>query len=151
MKNEQIIGSLCAFLLCLGVACTKQTDDLSFDRAPRITLDSISHDTLVEFQDRLLLYLSYEDGDGDLGTSDPDVNSVFVKDSRLSAADPYYLPPLAPEDSEISIQGNLIIELNPTFLLGNGDEESTVFSLFIVDRAGNESNVTETGEILLVR
>lgn len=151
MKKEKIIGSFCIFLLCLSIGCTKQTDELSFDRAPRITLDSISHDTLTEFSDRLLLYVSYEDGDGDLGTSDPDVNSIFVKDSRLSAADPYYLPPLAPEDSEISIQGNLIVELNPTFLLGNGDTESTIFSVFVVDRAGNDSNTVETREVLLVR
>jgi len=132
-------------------SCTKQTDELSFPVQPQITLDSISQDTLIEFQDRLILHLSYQDGDGDLGNSNPDFNSIFIQDSRLENADEYYLPPLAPENSTISIQGTFDVELSSTFLLGNGTEEMTIFSLFLKDRAGNQSNTVETGEILIVR
>jgi len=139
------------FLLWTQTSCTKQTSDLSFPIEPTITLDSISQDTLVEFQDRLLLYISYQDGNGDLGTSDPDVNSIFIKDSRLANADEYYLPPLSSETETISIQGQFTVELSTTFLLGNGTEENTVFSIFLKDRAGNESNVVETREVLIDR
>lgn len=145
------------FLVCLltlvwiQTSCTKRTDDLSFPIEPMITLDSISQDTLIEFQDRLILHLSYQDGDGDLGTSNPDINSIFIQDSRLANADEYYLPPLAPETGTISIQGTFDVELSTTFLFGNGTEESTVFSLFLKDRAGHESNTVETVEILIMR
>ncbi len=145
------------FLACLlvliwtQISCTKRTDELSFPVEPTITLDSISQDTLIEFQDRLILHLSYQDGDGDLGTSNPDINSIFIQDSRLENADEYYLPPLAPETETVSIQGTFDVELSTTFLLGIGTEESTIFSLFVKDRAGNESNRVETVEILIVR
>jgi hypothetical protein len=144
---------LACFLISIWtqISCTKRTDELSFPVEPVITLDSISQDTLIEFQDRLILHLSYQDGDGDLGTSNPDINSIFIKDSRLENADEYYLPPLAPETATISIQGTFDVELSPTFLLGNGTEENTIFSLFLKDRAGNESNTVETSEILIVR
>ena len=144
------LGCLLIFVW-IHTSCTKQTDDLSFPIEPTITLDSISQDTLIEFQDKLILHLSYKDGDGDLGTSNPDINSIFIQDSRLANADEYYLPPLAPEDATISIQGTFDVELSTTFLLGNGNEESTIFSLFVKDRAGHESNTVETGEILIVR
>ncbi|MCB0625086.1 MAG: hypothetical protein KDC43_14525, partial [Saprospiraceae bacterium] len=78
-----------------------------FDTKPLIDLVAISADTLVEFQENLVLTISYKDGDGDLGTSDPDVNSIFVQDNRLEKPDEYYLPPLAPEEAKISIQGQL--------------------------------------------
>lgn len=131
------------------VSCTKPTNDLSFPVVPAITLDSISQDTLFEFQDKLILHLSFQDGDGDLGTSNPDVNSIFIQDSRLMNADEYYLPPLAPETASVSIQGNFDIELSTTFLLGNGTEEMTTFSIFVKDRAGNQSNTVATKEILI--
>lgn len=152
MKETDLPFFICFLVLvCIQISCTQQTDDLSFPSEPKITLDSISRDTLVEFEDRLVLYLTYQDGDGDLGTSDPDINSIFIQDSRLQNADEYYLPPLAPETETISIQGEFTVELSTTFLLGNGTEESTVFSLFVKDRAGNQSNVVATKEVLIVK
>lgn len=133
------------------MSCTKQTTDLSFPVEPRIVLDSVSADTLYEFQDKLVLFLSYEDGDGDLGTSNPDVNSIFIKDSRLANPDEYYLPPLAPEEERISIQGRFQVELDPTFLLGNGDQETSIFNIYVRDRAGNKSNEVQTPAILITR
>jgi hypothetical protein len=147
---KYLIGilSITAFWACEK---TVYTDDLVFDLEPRIELKAVSQDTLVEFLDQLVIKIAYEDGDGDLGTSDPDVNSVFVKDSRLEKADEYYLPPLAPEDAEISIQGDFDLQLSTTFLLGNGSKEEMVLSIYVVDRAGNQSNTIETPPITLIR
>lgn len=149
--TKTILPAILLWCIALLYSCTKQTEDLSFPVEPDIILDSISSDLLTEFQDSLILYVSYQDGDGDLGTSDPDVNSVFIRDRRLSAADAYYLPPLAPEDQILSIQGQLTIEVPSVFLFGNGTEETTVFTLSVIDRAGNESNAVQTPEITIVR
>jgi len=148
MKNTFIVLSLFIFL-CLS--CVKDSDELAFDLAPKIELISVSNDTIVEFTEQLILNIRYEDGDGDLGTTDPDVNSIFVKDQRLEKADEYYLGPLAPTDARISIQGTINLELSNTFLLGNGNQETTVFSVHFFDRAGNQSNVIETAPITILR
>lgn len=140
-----------AFLLVLS--CTKTTinSDPLFDLEPAIKLESFSSASIVQFTDSLAVEISYEDGDGDLGSEDPDFNSIFVQDARLSKADEYYVPPLAPVDATLSIQGKLLINLAPTFLLGNGTQETTTFSLYMIDRAGHQSNTIEIGPITILQ
>ena len=141
-------------LLLLGFllpSCEKISDEPVFDIQPRIELLELSDSILTQFRDPLRIRIAYEDGDGDLGHSNADINSIFVRDSRLAGEDQYYLAPLAPDGAEISIQGTLNIALPPTFILGNADRETTVFTLYLVDRAGNESNRIETGEISIIK
>ena len=144
---------LCLFILAaiLVLGCTTVSDEPFYDLTPRIELLEVAEDTVVQFTDSISVKILYEDGDGDLGNPDPDVNSIFVKDSRLELADEYYLGPLAPEGSKISITGTLNINLSPTFLLGNGTVEKMVLSIYVVDRAGNQSNTIETGTITILK
>ena len=129
-----------SFLCVLCFACERVVDAPAFDVAPRIELVAVSAETVSAFTEPLLITLAYEDGDGDLGTSDPDVNLITVRDSRLPAADTYYLPPLAPEGETLSIQGELLLELPAFFLLGNGSREEIDLTITLTDRAGNTSN-----------
>ncbi len=147
------IGKTGPLLICLCIlaACTKESDEPAFALEPSIQLEKVSQDSVVEFEESLVIYLSYKDGDGDLGNPDPDINSIFVKDSRLPQADAYYLAPLAPENVKISIQGSLALKLSPTFILGNASRETTRFTIHMVDRAGNKSNPIETNDILILR
>jgi hypothetical protein len=131
--------------------CVVINDEPPFPETPAIRLVEISQDTILQFEETLILTLAYEDGDGDLGTSDPDVNTIYVQDSRLNVPDEYYLGPLAPEESTIPIQGQLNVQLSPTFLLGNGQQETTILSIYMIDRAGNRSNTVETDPILILR
>ncbi len=141
------------FLLVIlfAVSCTKESEELSFDTTPKIELLSISNDTIVEFQESISFSIRYEDGDGDLGNPDPNVNSLFVKDSRLQNEDAFYVQPLAPVGEQISITGNLTIELASTFILGNADSEFVTFTIYMLDRNGNKSNVIETETITIVK
>jgi len=144
-------------IILIGIAflslfsCETINDEPVFDLPPSIKITAISQDTLVEFVDRLVLTIEYEDGDGDLGNENPDVNSIFVKDSRLENADEYYLPPLAPDSAMVSITGLFNLELSHTFLFGNGTEELTFFEVFVMDRAGNMSETVATEEILVIQ
>lgn len=148
MLHKKILPLILAF----GIgACETISNDPVFDLAPRIELTGMSQDTVIQFVESITLNVYYEDGDGDLGNTDPDVNSIYVKDARLEEADKYYLAPLAPAGEKISIQGTLNIELSPTFLLGNGTQEMTILSLYIVDRSGKQSNTIETGEITILK
>ena len=138
------------FLAILVWGCTKVSDEPFYDLTPRIELVEVANETVVQFTDSISVTILYEDGDGDLGNTDPDINSIFVKDSRLEKADEYYLGPLSPDGAKISINGTLKLKLSPTFLLGNGTVETMVLSIYIVDRAGNQSNTIETGTITIL-
>ena len=139
------------FLVSLSWSCETVSDDPVFDLTPRIELVDWSADTLVEFKDQLVIRFSYEDGDGDLGNADPEVNSIFVKDARLEKAEAYDLAPIAPNGSEISITGTLRVLLSKTFVLGNADQETTTFDLYLIDQAGRQSNTIQTPPITIIR
>ena len=74
---------------------------------PEIEIVSASPTQVDEFAEGVVLRFSYKDGDGDLGEADPDAYTLWVKDSRLNAADGYHIPPLSPPDTEVPIQGEL--------------------------------------------
>lgn len=116
---------------------------------PEIALVGMSVQQVVEFDERVAVRFSYKDGDGDLGKADPDHYTLWVKDARLENADGYHIPPLAPEGEEVPIQGELEVELNALFLLGNSGQEETSYTMYVVDRAGNRSNEFTTGTITI--
>lgn len=133
------------FSLAIGfVSCSK---DKATGGAPVIKLISVSSTDIKEFRDSLVIVLEYTDTDGDIGESDPDKNSLQIKDRRLSNADFYFVKPLSPPDSEIKITGRIEVQIKNTFLLGTGNTEITQFDIKLRDRAGHWSNSINTPEI----
>lgn len=130
------------------VACKKEQADI-MPMEPSIELISVGPAQVTEFETAVMLRFSYKDGDGDLGRTDPDDYSLWVKDSRLSMADGYHIIPLAPPDEEMAIEGELEVELTPLFLLGNAAEEVMTYSFHVMDRAGNRSNEITTPAITI--
>lgn len=116
---------------------------------PEIALLSAGPNAVVQFEERVVLRFSYKDPDGDLGQDDPDAYTLWVKDSRLSTADGYHIPPLAPPGEQLSIQGELEVELVPLFLLGNSGQETMTYTFHITDRAGHRSNEVVTSPIVI--
>ena len=142
---------LAAFMALVATSCTKVDNSPLFPLEPTIHLISINHEEVVEFQDTLEILIAYEDGDGDLGNFNPDIPGLVVKDARLTEPDSFHLKPLTPPNTEVSIQGELLVRLPQLFLLGNGMTESTRFKIKLLDRAGNESNEVETPQIKIIR
>jgi len=136
--------------LALLSGCGKD-DVMEFSPIPEIRLLEVSHDTIRQYEDALLIRIGYKDGDGDLGFEDPEQYALFVRDIRLEAFDGFYVGPLAPPNANVPIQGELTIEFPSLFLFGNGDIEQTKFQIRIYDRAGNESNLLETELVAIVR
>ena len=137
-----ILFSLITFYGC-------EDDDFVFDVVPYIELSEISTTNVTEFQDTITIRLLYRDGDGDLGFENPDSFSLSVQDQRLVNPDFYFVQPLAPIGSQVSIEGILPIKLKNTFLLGNGATETTTYTIRIKDRAGNWSNEVVTPVITI--
>lgn len=133
-------------------SCSKKEDDEDvISNEPKISLVSITPQEVENFNNSVTLVISYKDNNGDLGFDDPDQFSLWVKDSRLDSADYYHIPPLAPLNKNLIIQGKLEIILNSIFLLGNGNEEIITLSIKLRDRANNWSNIITTPTITIKR
>lgn len=137
----------CLFLTC--ISCTSINEDPTYDAAPRIELIEMRPDTVQEFRDSLTFIVYYEDGDGDLGFSNFDSNSVFIRDLRFTRFDEYYLGPITPEDITESINGQLELILPDLFVLSSQNFEITSFEIQIKDRSGNFSNLIESGRVVI--
>lgn len=130
--------------------CKEETVD-HFPPEPVIQLTGVSSDTIRQYQDELIITITYQDGDGDLGFENPEEYALFVRDIRLENFDGFYVGPLAPPDANVPIEGQLHVEFPSLFLFGNGAVEQTRFEIKMIDRAGHESNLIETGLISITR
>jgi hypothetical protein len=134
------------FILAILFSCKK---DKKLPPEPTIELVNVSPMNVLQFKDSVEVTIKYKDNNGDLGDVSPDTYSVMVKDSRLTKPDWYHIPPLAPTDVELKIEGQIKIRLNTLFLLGNGSEEFSTLTIKLKDRAGNWSNEIATSAIAI--
>ena len=149
MKGSIIILSILALMVTGLLSCKKDGNILN--PSPSLSLKEVLPTTVKEFTDSVVIIMDYKDGDGDLGYEEADSFALRVQDSRLLNPDWYHISPLAPPDKELSIQGSLKFTLKGLFLLGNGGQETTTFSIQIRDRAGNWSNELITPVITIVQ
>lgn len=141
MRNI-VLGLMFALII---VSCKKE--EVVFEATPNIEFVSITPNNVTEFEDAVTVTIKYRDGDGDLGENDPEVKNLYVTDSRNSVQYSYRVQQLAPSDAEINIEGELAIDLKTLSVVGSGDSESASFDIYIVDRAGNQSNTISTTSI----
>ena len=139
----------CIFLTLLLSSCTK--DEPLLDIVPKITLKEVTPTTVVQFTDSINFVIEYEDGDGDIGFWNPDSLALSVLDQRLVSPDYFYVRPLTPDSNALAITGTIRIAIRNTFLLGNGDSETTRYELKLKDRAGHWSNAVTTPEVVITR
>lgn len=155
-----ILKTICPFpglnsffcILSLGFlfGCTKEEVE-PYPTIPEIRLVALSHDTIRQYEDVLVIRIMYKDGEGDIGFENPEEYALQIRDIRLAEFDEFYVGPLAPPDAIVPIQGELTIEFPSLFLFGNGSTELTKFQIKLFDRAGHESNLLETDFVAIVR
>lgn len=148
---------------------------------PNITFDSVNQIHVISSKiddDTLKVYLSFTDGDGDLGFLETDKESnivyydiekgaveedngspmqanVFLIDRRSSYeyTHSYNLPYLTPAGNVKGIKGQIEIDVNMicrTNKVNLGYEKDTVSpQMYIVDRAGNMSNIVDLPDIYI--
>ena len=130
-------------IIFLFTTCKKAEVENSFS----ISLIEMSPSEIIEFEENINVKISYSHAKGFIGFSDPDYLSLEVKDSRLPNADYYHLIPLNPPQSEVSITGEIDIEVDAPFIFGNGNTETLIFTIRIQDKDKNWSNKITTGLI----
>lgn len=142
-------------LLFLLGGCRREP--LVFAVEPYIEVLQISPQNVPEFGE-LRITLRYKDGDGDLGGQPDGRADLFLIDLRDSALFPEgydgilrYNMPRFLEGPPQSIQGTIeitlpgIARLNP-----NSPQEAVAFEVYILDRAGHESNRARTDTVYIV-
>ncbi len=143
--------SLLVFGMTLLVSACKKEETLPAQAAPVIGILSITPDTIVQYQDSLVIVIQYEDQNGDLGNINPDKHDLEIKDSRLQFADTYHVKPLSPDGTSLYIHGKLSVTIPTMFLLGNGNLEQVTFSIKLRDRAGQWSEEVDSDPIFIKR
>jgi len=113
--------------------------------APIIEFVSLTPTSVKELTDELILKIKYSDADGDLGENTAGAKNLFITDSRTGVQYAYRVQRLAPDDAAISIEGTLSISIDALVISDGSSSETGTFSIYMKDRAGNESNaVTST-------
>lgn len=130
--------------LSFSVISCKKDDNPT---APILGLVSISSTDVQSFNNDIVVQLSYEDFQGDLGYTDADIPTLYVKDARLSAPDGYPVFPVTPEMQELHVKGTFTVHLNSLFIMGSDTVETTTLQFTIKDRAGNSSNTVSSSPI----
>lgn len=147
MKITKYILPLAAMAL-LYAGCKK--DELT--DTPFIELKSAAPASVQAFSDTLTFTVFYKDGNGDLGENNPDVYNLFLKDNRNGITYKYRIQQLAPSGTDIAIQGNLDVKLASVPILDNNNQtETATYSIYVVDRAGNQSNTVTSGNITITQ
>lgn len=145
-----------AILLLLGMVFSSCKEDVPvvndpISNFPLIEVRSVAPQVVTAYEDSIVFEIFYQDGDGDLGFSNPDSNSLFLVDTRIFTVEDFFVPMLAPEGAAVAIQGVLRLVLDRTILVdADATEEQLQFQVFIRDRAGNYSDIVVTPFITVV-
>lgn len=127
-------------------SCGKEED--TFSDTPEIGFIKIYPAVVKEYQDKFYIDISYKDGNGDLGSADPDETTITVTDTRIDLDYHFRLRDLSTPNGSPNIKGILMIEMPPTAVLEDGKtNEIAVFTVKMEDQMGNVSNVITTGGI----
>ena len=135
------------------LACSKKTEsDLipAPSVIPAIAFQNITPKSIKQFDD-LMIYIYYQDGDGDIGDLDADELSLELVDERDSILHAFHVPPQS-QIENIYIRGTLEIHLENIILLDQSNAQETItFKARLKDRAGNWSNKVTTPTITIVK
>ena len=134
-------------LIVLLLFACKKDDALSV--VPTIEFQSINPSIAQEYIDDIIITISYADEDGDLGENSPDIDNLFVEDSRNGIVYHYRIPQLAPNGNEIAIEGNFNITINGSGITNSSNSQQVNYAIYVKDRAGNKSNTITTSNITI--
>ena len=119
--------------------------------SPKIELVKVYQNAVTQFADSLTFEIKYSDADGDLGENEPEVKNLFLKDNRNGIVYGFRIPQLIKKDSKTGIEGRISFTLDQTVLLSDAQFENVSYTIWVKDRAGNQSNQVKTMNIRVSR
>jgi len=146
--------------IVINITCTNAPN---FSDVPLIEFTSVSKQTMEQsffLTDSVIVAIQFEDGDGDLGheSSDPTLNIIVIDNRTGEIFDRFKSPFIPLQGVNNGIQGEIRLKIFTTCCTMPGGcesddsfpEEQLSFDIYIVDRAGNQSNTITTSEITLL-
>jgi len=134
-------------LIALLLFACKKDETLSV--IPVIEFQSINPLIAQEYIDDIIITISYTDEDGDLGENTPEIDNLFVEDSRNGIIYHYRIPQLAPNGNDIPITGNFNIIIDGSGITDESSSQQVNYTIYVTDRAGNSSNSIATPSITI--
>ena len=144
-------------IVCLN-ACAKAPD---LSPVPALTLNGVSKTKMKAGsvnQDSVILDIKLTDGDGDIGYLEGNVRKpdLFIIDKRTNNTyDSYVLPGIPQQGINNGIIAQMKVKvytqcctLNPCDPDPNQADEALPLELYLIDRAGNKSNLLEINLVL---
>lgn len=116
---------------------------------PEIALIEVGPETVVQYNDSIYMRISFYDGNGDLGENLTSDNNLFVIDNRLGLAHEFRISAIVPGGAEVPIQGELEWTIPSVYLTGTDPSETVTYDIYVIDRAGNQSNTLTTSPITI--
>lgn len=156
MKSDSFIF----VLLLLIIGCAKPPD---LDVIPSIEYLGLSKNSMKQGsvnQDSVILTLKLKDGDGDIGFTGNENKTpdLFVIDKRTNEVSDTYIIPSIPQqgvNNGIIVTMDIILrtlccKVNPCEPDPNQPDEQLPLEIYVVDRAGNQSNYVQINDLTLI-
>lgn len=151
-KHHGYLWLVFSAILMVGLgACKKDEDPDLTNPVPEILEVRVSPTDVVEYRDSIVFEVDYRDGNGDLGENAPNKENLFLVDNRINVTETFRINELTPAGSDIPITGTLRVVLQSTGITDNSFLQTANYSIYLKDRAGNESNRITTEDILIRR
>lgn len=129
------------FFIFLFSSCKKDIDE-----TPKISYAGASQAAVTEGQP-VTISISYTDGDGDLGENTSSATNLYLTDNRVNVIYKYRIQQLAPAGESIGIKGNLNIVVNGLTITDGSTSQNVTYTIYVIDRAGHQSNTVSSSAI----
>lgn len=134
--------------MLLLFSCAKEGEPIS--RVPEIKLIQAGPQTIKAFTDSIYFSIEYLDGDGDIGSNVAEKDNLFVEDTRMGLVYSFRIHQLSPQGTQPAIKGILNFSLENTILSDN-KPENVSYKIWLLDQAGNKSNVLNAGPFEVIQ
>jgi hypothetical protein len=147
-------------LLLLLITLTSCPAPPEYPPIPRIDFVSMSRDTVIQSLDSNVITISFEDGDGDIGSDD--VENLFLTDITLvNRVQKFKIPRISQQGIGNGISGKIDIVIEPGSMCCDSTKfscvpetgapmETIIYNIYLEDRAGNASNVLQLPPLRLI-
>lgn len=134
--------------MALLASCIKPP---AYSEVPYLEFSEVNKTSFVQYDpDSLKVKIYFEDGDGDIGGADIDSLNMFWEDSRVPGYQvEFKIPFIELQGNHAAISGYINITRGISECINPVEVDTFYYSIQIMDRAGNFSNVIRTPDLFL--
>ncbi len=142
-----------ALILIIPFVATQCIKKPIFDISPEIIKTAIDTNFVISGIDSLSVRIDFQDGDGDIGLKNGETGvNAYLMDSRTGFALSYKIPYISANASHEAVSGSVWFTIEPFSINCRPDHigfDTLHYEIYIVDRAGHESNHAKTDDIII--